>query len=519
MKTYLQLKTEVRNSIWPSAEAENLIAAHDLMFEEVMYEIQKWVECERNNNVNIYPHCSTFFRCGLTVFDKPDGIIKRLFTIANGEWCDGVFYRQKEWPEPEKLARALTNYEKPLNVGFPRLPQGFQYAEASTDLDSPCGRARAGIWSIWNNRIFIFPWIQSNEAVVVEWKGIKKTWADADPVNEDIDFRACVKLYVQYAHERDFGNPVESKRYRELYDAKLADLIHECRERTKKRSDLDYDDLRSALPAEIEDDAVPSPAQMVFAHMGNYATNSGTEEQISQLVRSWLPKFLTASGQNTVTGSYDADVGQYFHDFIFPYSGTYGDGAAMNMFWPAPGFKDWEVPPNNLAGFTAFFKLPVNERYYELVRGDVHFFFLDTDSREADGITSGSVQGAWLQAKLALSTSVWKVVVMSKPPFSSGATTGSTADLQWPFETWGANLVIAGEAGLYERITVGGISYIVNGLGGSSTEAIEAIPVAGSEIQYNEEYGALKFTSSSSALTVEFWNRYGYLIDTLELTV
>lgn len=488
------------------------------MFQEIVGYLQVCIPCEQDNNVNVHPHCSTFFKCGMTVVDAPVGIIRRVYSIANNEWCDGVFYRQKEWPEPEKLSRNLAyTYTKPLNVGFPRLPQGFQYAEASTDLDSVCGRARAGVWSIWKKRLYVFPWLQSNESLVIEWEGLKTVWLDTDLVNPDIEFETAVKLGVQFAHERDFGSPVESKRFEQLFKDKVSDLIHECNERTKMRESLEYDDTRGRLLAEIEDDAAPDPSETVFAHMGNYATNSGTEEQISQLVRSWLPKFLLASGQNTVAGEYDDDVGQYFHDFIFPYSGDFGDGAALNMFWPAPGFKDWEVAPNTLAAFKAYFKLPNNERYYELVRGDVHFFFIDTDSREPDAITQGGTQGAWLQAKLALSTSAWKVVIMSKPPFSSAAVTGSTATLQWPFESWGADLVVAGEAGIYERITVGGISYIVNGLGGTAVESISGSPVAGSEIQYNEEFGALKFTASSEALTVEFWNRYGFLIDTLTL--
>ncbi|HEU4343690.1 MAG TPA: hypothetical protein VFU31_19240 [Candidatus Binatia bacterium] len=518
MKTFAALKSEVRALIWPNSEAENLVLAHSAMIEEALAEIQKWVECERDRNVNVYPSCSTLFRCGLTAFQKPDGIIRRVYTIANGDYCDPVFYRQKEWPEPEKYARALTNYESPLNVGYPKIPHGFQYFEATTDLDSVCGRARAGIWAIWSNRVFLYPWIQSNESVVVEWSGIKKTWSDDDQVNDDIDFRACVKLYVQYAHERDFGSAAESKRFKELYDAKLADLIHECRERTRKRSDLDYDELRSPLPAAVTDDAAPDPAEFVFAHIANYGNNNAVSRHIADLVRGWGPKFIIAGGGNTTAGDYDDDIGQFYHDFIHPYGGAYGDGSAINSFWPALGQADWDVAPGDLTAWKAFFKLPDEERYYELVRGDVHFFFISSSDDEPDGNAFNSTQGAWLQAKLALSTAIWKVVVLETPPYSSGATTGSTAVLQWPFESWGANMVVAGKAGMYERITVGGIPYLVNGAGGSSLETLGSL-VAGSQETLNDEFGAIKFTVSSAMLKAEFWTRYGYLIDTVELTV
>lgn len=528
MKTFLQLKTAIRNAIWPDGEPENLITreedgetivgAHDLMFEEAMAEIQKWVPCERTKNVNVHPHCSTFFRCGLTAVDKPAGIIRRVYTIANDNYCDPVYYRQKDWPEPERQARALMNYERPLNVGLPRLPQGFQYAEATTDLDSTCGRARVGIWALWNNRIFVYPWIQSNESLVIEWEGIKKTWNDADQVNDEIEFRTCVKYYVQFAHERDFGSPSEAKAYKALYDEKLADLIHECKEQTRRRNDLDYDDVRSPLPSELQDDAAPDPAQFVFAHIGNYGNNNTISQHIADLVRGWGPKFIITSGGNTTAGEYDDDIGQFYHDFIHPYSGAHGDGSAVNMFWPALGQADWDVAPGDLTAWKAFFKLPDEERYYEVVKGDVHFFFIDSSDDEPDGNAFNSIQGAWLQAKLALSTAVWKVVVLETPPYSSGATTGSTAILQWPFESWGASMVVAGKAGMYERITVGGIPYLVNGAGGSSLETLGSL-VAGSEETLNDEFGAIKFTVSSGMLKAEFWTRYRYLIDTVELTV
>lgn len=519
MKTYLELKTQIRNAIWPDSEGENQISAHNLAFEEAMGHIQTCVPCYQEFNNNVHRFCNTLFRCGLTVIDKPDGIIRRIYTIANDNWCDPVIYRQKDWPEPEKFARALLDYTTPLNVGLPKLPRGFYFAEATSDMDSVCGRAREGIWAIYQNRIWIYPWIQSNEKIVVEWEGVKKEWDDADMVDDGIEFRTCVKYYVQFAHERDFGSFSESSKFKKLYDDKLADLIHECREKTRRRNDLDYEPLRSPLPEEIEDDAVPDTESITFAHIGNYATNTGVEEQVAQLVRSWFPDFILASGKNTVDGSnYDGDVGQYFHDFIYPYTGVYGNGAAKNMFWPAPGFFDWQAGDNDLAAYKEFFQLPNNERYYEIVRGDVHLFFIDTDIREPDGITSGSTQGAWLQAKLALSTSVWKVVIMSRPPYSSANGALSVTDLQWPFESWGANLVVAGEAGIYERINVGGIQYLVNGLGSHTKEDIIAPVVTGSQFQYNEQFGALKFTASATALTVQFWDRYSNLIDTLELT-
>jgi len=243
-KTFAQFKTDIRNQTWASGEAENLVSGHNLIFQEAMADISKWVECEQERNVNVVPFCASFFKCGMTVIPAPRGIIKRVLTIANDEHCDPVFYEQKDWPAPECLARNLIiEWQQPDNTGLPVLPLGFKEAEATSDRnasDVVFDRARNGVWSIYDGKIWIAPWIQSNEKVIVEWRGIKTYWEDEDLVNEAQDYRKTVKLYLQYGHERDYGDPIKANQIHNpiktgTYDEALADLIWQCREETKRR--------------------------------------------------------------------------------------------------------------------------------------------------------------------------------------------------------------------------------------------------------------------------------------------
>jgi tartrate-resistant acid phosphatase type 5 len=52
--------------------------------------------------------------------------------------------------------------------------------------------------------------------------------------------------------------------------------------------------------------------------------------------------------------------------------------------------------------------------------------------------------------------------------------------MQWPFAAWGATAVLAGHDHDYERLTVGGLPYFVNGLGGEGQVAFTGPPLAGS---------------------------------------
>ena len=96
----------------------------------------------------------------------------------------------------------------------------------------------------------------------------------------------------------------------------------------------------------------------------------------------------------------DTDVGQYYHDFIYPYKGTYGAGATTNRFWPSLGNHDWGndgQSPNLDQPYLSYFTLPGNGRYYKFSQGPVDFFVVDADGHEPDGNTSTSIQAAWFE--------------------------------------------------------------------------------------------------------------------------
>lgn len=211
---------------------------------------------------------------------------------------------------------------------------------------------------------------------------------------------------------------------------------------------------------------------------------------------------------------YDIAVGKNFQRYIKPYVGQYGDGAYnRNRFWPTIDENDWN--DDNLVPFGQFFTLPNNGRYYDVCYGPLHLFFLDAAASEPDGKTVNSKQARWLQLKLMLSTARWKVVVLSSPPFSSDITT-QDSDLQWPFDAWGADLVLAGESYDYERFSVNRFTYIVNGLGGKHLYT-PAASAANSMKFYASNYGAGRVSVNKDTLRYEFIAIDGTLVDTFEI--
>src|ERR1700681_2156208 len=82
----------------------------------------------------------------------------------------------------------------------------------------------------------------------------------------------------------------------------------------------------------LEDRALLSATR--FAVIGNYGQAGTPESDVANLVKSWNPdSILTVGDNNFETGSastIDANIGQYYHDLIYPYVGNYGEGASTN---------------------------------------------------------------------------------------------------------------------------------------------------------------------------------------------
>jgi len=277
--TFLALRQRSNAFIWPSGPPENLEATLKdadgntiapapltMLYNEALAEIAKWVPCEQVRLVNVHAFATTYFKGGMTVVPAPNGVVTRVYTIANARWNDRVFYVQKEWPEPEGWMRNLiTGWRDPANAAVvPALPLGFKKAESTTDRDANgvvIGRARAGIWALHDQKIWVAPWLQSNEKLVTQWRGIKSEWTDDDLVTATQDYQKAVRLYVQYGFERDYGDTAKARMIhdtftgRGTFDEALGDLIWQCREQTKvQKREPQSEDQRGPITAELEDD-------------------------------------------------------------------------------------------------------------------------------------------------------------------------------------------------------------------------------------------------------------------------
>jgi tartrate-resistant acid phosphatase type 5 len=260
------------------------------------------------------------------------------------------------------------------------------------------------------------------------------------------------------------------------------------------------------------------PSTTVFAVIGDFGTGNDDARAIAQQVASWEPEFIVTVGDNyysTAGGSgterYAKTVGQLY-------------GKWADAFYPSLGNHDYRVRPAPGA-YTDYFTLPGgglesssgNERYYDFVRGPVHFFVLNSNEQEPDGTSATSKQARWLRRGLSRSAAEYNVVICHHPPYSSGNDHAPSADMRWPFAAWGVDVVLSGHDHFYERVMRDGIVYFVNGAGGVARYDFGKA-VRGSVRRYSDDFGAQKVSVTDSSMVFEFYSAGGGLVDRYEVT-
>tara|TARA_Y100000310_G_scaffold72044_2_gene67998 strand:- start:2315 stop:4183 length:1869 start_codon:yes stop_codon:yes gene_type:complete len=569
---FSDLVTELRADIWPEGVPESLTAPIGKNFEAAVTHLQRYIPCLQSRNINRYAQCSTYFQGGKTVIDAPKGRINKVYTILDtaGEEVYPAVFRQvtKEELECNSL-KLLSLVYPPKNIQTEDpLPMGFKYPEEDSDykvntkgekLATKHGRAVIGQWAIDRDRIYISPWINSNEVVVVEWNGVKTRFGADDGVIEDIDFKRAVRLFVQREFARDFDNDYERYRYMSVdFDMAMGDLIHECKKQTElkttffcpesydilaARRDKRYREIKTATTA--VDAAEAAVTAYTFAVIGDYGAsvsgnadpdgyNGTNASAVATLVKGWSPDFIITTGDNSYNSTggdtsgatqYDTNIGQWYADFIYPY-GTSGmhlpanqtATLTQNKFFPAIGNHDlteaYGTTNAGLALYKSYFTLLGNEEYYRFRRGQVEFFCLWSNKVSTGtpptvydsklGVGLSGIQHEWLESALDESKregSHWRVVYFHHSPYStesggSHTTNRGDTDMRWDFAGMGADVVISGHAHNYERLKdANDFRYLVCGASGA--------PLRSTQVASGSNYGLPTSGVPGTSITTE----------------
>lgn len=227
--------------MYPDGEPENLVANHNKYIQDALIDLQTKVPCLQGFHRDNHTAESSYFDCGTSVYDAPVGFIKGVHTILDNDCCARVYYD----PITEDNMRCRMETQQTCGVryrayGFYEyasgayLPYAYHYEcqiYPDAGLDKPC-RAAAGSVALIDGQLYLHPHLQSDEIAVIEWEGIKKSWASTDEVDFGTFQRQvenAVELYLERTASRkeDF-DPQTTEGAQADYDGAVAMMIYEC---------------------------------------------------------------------------------------------------------------------------------------------------------------------------------------------------------------------------------------------------------------------------------------------------
>lgn len=517
--TFQALKERVVLDAFPAGGApENLVSVINTYVLSALIEIQRAIPCFRVRHADVYPSCRTFWHCGTSVITAPRGKILRVYTVENRDWCLPAVYNPASMADLRRFQAKFRAYWSSDYFDAPNsgtdLPMGFDVPNTTSDAIS--GRAKTGLYAFdaAAQRLYLAPWIQSTESIVVEWQGIKRSWADADLVSDDEDFIRLVRLFVELEYGRKWG--CEDLRIREgAWAEARADAMVTCNEESQLHgqpaSDEEYRLLAAtsfSSPTITEEE----PESTVYISIvGDTGTGDAYAEAVADAITAANP-----DGSVVIAG--DA---KYPPNTALTALAPYQDYIDRNALRVALGNHDQD---DELLGsdVTTYVNNPENGRYFTYKVGPVSIFVVNSglntsgDLVEPDGNYDGSKQQSRIRAAILRDTNPWKIVVLHHPPYTSSANYyPGLAAVRWVSEL-PVHAVIAGHSHQYERLVVHNRIHLVVGTGGKTLYDFNSTPYPGSVTRI-KDYGFLNVVATCDSCRIDFIDTDGTTQDTVTL--
>lgn len=514
------LKERIKTDAWPNGVPENLTDAVDTYVLSGLIEAQRNIRCLQYRHDDVYAACQTYWHCGASAITAPKGRILRAYTIDNEEWCRPVPLRPvsmqefRRWQAKWKSNWRSSYYEPPASGA--QLPMGFDVP--TTSSDAICGRATTGIYALdpSANRLWVGPWIQTTESLVVEWQGIKRTWSSGDIVPDDEDFIRLIRLFTELEFGRKWASddlPIRERAYSEA----LADMMATCHIESQLHGEpLTAEEASAAIwsafvpETPVTEDTVAAD-EIAIDFVGETGAADEDCVAVANAIAADEPDNVILLG-NCKSGGNDAETAM----------APYAEFTAAQTLKAALGNTDLDDGNLGLDVRTVA-NNPGNGRYYTVQYGPVSVFVINAGFNTAEGMVEpdgnfeGSRQFAEIMAAVVRDTNPWRVAVIHHPPYTSGDDFyPGTDSLRWVAEL-PVHAIVSARSANYERLTINSRRYFVVGTGGAPLRGFNETPLPGSQTRIDDEFGFLRLDADCDSAVFKFLDLDGNALDTVTI--
>lgn len=238
--TFELFVSDISRTIFPEGAAENLVANHRKYIIDALIDLQQKVPCLRVQHRDRVSMSDTFTECQASVYSAPRGFISQIYAVTQDNCCAKRFFQPVDWDEMEQILKDNQNcgalieptyYYYSDDYGYTDYPEyGCLYygdSSGATDLGT---RPNVSFSAIKDGQLYLFPWLQSNEVLVIEWDGIKRSWKDTDEVQFDREVQDAVEHFLdRRTATREDCDLQRIQLAQSDYDTMVAKQIWQCR--------------------------------------------------------------------------------------------------------------------------------------------------------------------------------------------------------------------------------------------------------------------------------------------------
>jgi hypothetical protein len=238
--TFELFVSDISRTIFPEGEAENLQANHRKYITDALIDLQQKVPCLRTQHRDRISMADTFTECEASVYSAPRGFIAQIYAVTQDNCCAKRYFQPIDWDEMEQILKDNQNCGRLITPTYYYYDDGYGYVDypdygcpyyadssGATDLRF---RPSVSFSAMKDGQLYLFPWLQSNEVLVIEWDGIKRSWKDTDEVQFDREVQDAVEHFLdRRSATREDCDIQRIQLAQSDYDTLVAKQIWQCR--------------------------------------------------------------------------------------------------------------------------------------------------------------------------------------------------------------------------------------------------------------------------------------------------
>jgi len=206
--TYNAFATAVKAIVFPEGEAENLQTTHNSYIEDALIDLQTYVPCLRDNNVDFKTKEDFQEWCNTDFTFVQRGQIHAVYAFKPGKQCRKLYYNPKSapwidsWMQKQSCVACppQTDPDNPaLDPMCQTVSDADTYCDSVEDLeDDRIFKCRSRYYSlVAGDKLILAPRFPCGYTIAIHWEGIKRKYSGLEPVPGDTELVTAVVKWVQ----------------------------------------------------------------------------------------------------------------------------------------------------------------------------------------------------------------------------------------------------------------------------------------------------------------------------------